>query len=327
MYDDAFLKRLEDGLRGALPRWGVGPDAPLRLLTISENATFLAEDERGRPMIFRVNRPDYHAKDEVLSELAWINALRAAGAADTPEPIPTADGGLIGGFEDEGHWRNVVAFEFMPGQEPAPGETLAVWFRTLGAVTARLHGHVRGWTPAAGFRRKTWDFDAMLGERRLWGDWRDGMGLDDAGRAVIERAAAVLKARTDAYGAAPARFGLIHADLRLANLLVDGDRLSVIDFDDCGFSWFMYDFAAAVSFMEHDPFIPELLDAWLDGYRTVAAVAPEDAAMMPTFLLLRRILLTAWIASRSDAPMAQAMGVSYSHGTVELAERYLARHG
>ena len=59
---------------------------------------------------------------------------------------------------------------------------------------------------------------------------------------------------------------------------MDGRDLGVIDFDDCGFGWYMYDLAAAVSFIEHDPRVPELIDAWARGYRTVlelpAAVEP-----------------------------------------------------
>ena len=46
------------------------------------------------------------------------------------------------------------------------------------------------------------------------------------------------------------RFGLVHADLRLANLLVEDEKVNVIDFDDCGYSWFMYDFGTAVSFID-----------------------------------------------------------------------------
>lgn len=327
MYDDAFLERLETNLRPALPRWGLAPDAPVRLLTFSENATYLAEKDDGRKIVFRVNRPGYHTDDELLSELAWIESLRAEGVVSTPEPVRLLDGGLLGGFEDDGQWRNMVAFEFMSGAEPEPGAQLAPWFRTLGAITAGLHDHSRAWARTSKIKRKLWDYDAMVGETLLWGDWRKGLGLDATGSAVIERACAALKARTAAYGSQPERFGLIHADLRLANLLVDGDRLGVIDFDDCGFSWFMYDFAAAVSFMEHEPFIPELEAAWLDGYETVGTVTAEDRAMMPVFLLLRRILLTAWVASRSEAPMAQAMGHAYSQGTVMLADRYLTEHG
>ncbi len=48
----------------------------------------------------------------------------------------------------------------------------------------------------------------------------------------------MLRDRLAAFlGTGPQRYGLVHADTRLANLLVDGGRVSVIDFDDSGFSW------------------------------------------------------------------------------------------
>jgi Ser/Thr protein kinase RdoA (MazF antagonist) len=232
---------------------------------------------------------------------------------------------MLGSLEDDGALRHVVAFEFMRGREPEPGTDLAECFRVLGRVTADLHSHVRNWRPADGFRRKTWDFDAIIGDRPVWGDWRAALGLDPAGRAVLERLALRLRAEVEAYGVTPDTFGLIHADLRPANLLVDGDSLAVIDFDDCGFCWFMYDFAAAVSFMEHEPFIPELQDAWLAGYAEVAPMKAADASMLATFVMLRRMQLTAWIASHAETPTSQAMGEPFTQGTVELAERHLSR--
>jgi Ser/Thr protein kinase RdoA (MazF antagonist) len=327
MYDDAFLNRLESRLREALPRWGLSPAASLRLLTISENATFVAEAEDARRVVFRVHRPDYHTPEEIRSELAWLDALRRDGVAVTPEPLPMADGELLGAIDDEGAVRHVAAFAFMPGREPEPDADLAEWYRILGDVTARLHTHARGWRPGPSFRRKTWNYRSMLGEEPLWGDWRAGLGLDEVGRVLLQRTCGAIARKLAAYGDGPDRFGLIHADLRPANLLVDGDRLAVIDFDDCGFSWFLFDFAAAVSFMELEPFIPDLQETWLSAYARTAPIGSEDLAMMPTFLTLRRIQLTAWIASHAETPTAQSMGAAYTHGTLELTERYLARDG
>ena len=65
----------------------------------------------------------------------------------------------------------------------------------------------------------------------------------------------------------PTVSALSTADLRLANLLIDGEAVKVIDFDDCGFGWHMYDAATPVSFYEHEPQVPRLLEAWLKGYR------------------------------------------------------------
>jgi Ser/Thr protein kinase RdoA (MazF antagonist) len=141
----------------------------------------------------------------------------------------------------------------------------------------------------------------------------------------LEQALSLIRRRLDSYGAGAERFGLVHADLRLANLLADGAHLRIIDFDDCGFSWFLYDFATAVSFIENDAMVPELLRAWVAGYVKAAPLSAEEAREIPTFVVLRRILLTAWLASHAEVPLAREMGPAYTAGTVALALEFL--HG
>ncbi|HQT63886.1 MAG: aminoglycoside phosphotransferase [Acidocella sp. 20-57-95] len=326
LYDQDFLNRLEAGLRSALPGWGLSTSAKLRLLTISENATYLAQEGAAR-LILRVHRPNYHTEAEIRSELAWIAALHAASIITTPRPIPLRNGELLAGFSDGQSQRFAVAFEYMSGDEPDTSHNLVKWYKVLGEITARLHQHSRQWQRPANFARKLWSFETIIGPRAHWGDWRLAPGLDAAGKATLERAAALLAAQTKAYGQTPDRFGLIHCDMRTANLLVEAERLGVIDFDDCGMSWFVYDFAASVSFMEHESFIPDLMAAWLEGYRHVAPLADEHAQALPMFVMLRRIQLTAWIATHAETPTAQAMGEAYTNGSVALAARYLSEHG
>lgn len=324
LYDNSFLMRLEEGLRGALARWGLSDGTQLRLLTISENATFQARDPvTGRDIVFRVHRPDYHTRAEIESELAWLAALTRHDVVPTLTPIPQLDGRLIADIDDDGTVRHTVAFELLKGKEPAAGDDLARWFRELGAVNARLHAHAKTWQRPEGFVRKTWDYETMLGDVKLWGDWRGALGLDEEGRLVLERTTRVLCDLLDAYGTGQDRFGLIHADMRVANLLVDGNTLSVIDFDDCGFGWYLYDFAAAISFIEHEPYVSELQAAWIEGYRTVATLPDDECAILPVFVMIRRVLLTAWIASHSETLTAQEMGEAYTHGTVALARAFL----
>lgn len=325
-YDDTLLARLTAGVQAALPRWGVGSDADLALLTVSENATYLIRDGERR-LILRVHRPNYHSETEIAGELAWIADLRVQAVVPTPRPVPTVDGALVVSFRDEADTRYVVAFEHMAGSEPNAGDDLPRWYRHLGAITARLHSHARAWKRPQGFQRKTWTFDTMIGPSGYWGDWRDAEGIDPAGLAVLEQVHERLKAQTTAYGQAADRFGLIHCDMRPANLLVDGDRLGVIDFDDCGLSWFAYDFAASISFMEHEPIIPALMDAWCDGYRSIAPFPDEQARALPMFVMLRRMQLLAWVASHAETPTAQAMGPAFTRGTIELAKTYLATSG
>jgi Ser/Thr protein kinase RdoA (MazF antagonist) len=328
LYQDAFLQRLETGLRMNLPKWRLAETAPVSLLTISENATYVVDDEeKGRRLVLRVHRPDYHTEAEILSELTWIAALRQDGVVETPRPVPAEDGTLLCSFADGDTRRYVVAFEHMSGKEPDPSDDLVKWYGRLGEINARLHGHGRAWQRPPNFVRKLWNFNTIIGKNNYWGDWRAGLGLTEEGRALLERAATRLEEKTRAYGTGRDRFGLIHCDLRPANLLVEGNRLGVIDFDDCGLSWFPYDFAAAVSFLETEPYLGDLMAAWVEGYRKVAPLSKEDEASLPMFVMLRRMQLTAWVASHAETPTAQSMGEPYTQGTLDLAEAFLSENG
>lgn len=328
VYGDDFVEQLRQGLSGLVAGWGLPASCTVRTLNISENATFKAVDPAsGKQIILRVHRPGYHQPDEIQSELDWIHDLRCEGVVATPTPLPMDDGSYIGSMVAAGDVRKVVAFEFMTGVEPEQGASIIPGFRELGAISARLHRHARAWRRPATFRRKTWNFETMLGSAPLWGDWREALGLTSEGKAILERASVELQKYLAAYGEGPERFGLIHADLRLANLLVDGDRLGVIDFDDCGFSWFVYDFASAVSFFEHEPIVADLQSAWVEGYRTVEPLSDADVAALPTFVFLRRFLLTAWVASHAETPTAQSLGAPFTTGTIELAEAFLSKTG
>ncbi|MFC3231466.1 phosphotransferase enzyme family protein [Marinibaculum pumilum] len=325
LYQDSFVEELRAGAAGLVHEWGLSPRTEVRLLNLSENATFRADDpEAAAPVILRVHRPDYHSRAEIESELAWIQALIADRIVATPPPLETRGGGHIAQFDHHGQVRNVVAFAFMEGQEPAADDGLAEGFRELGEISARLHAHTRAWQRPPGFIRKTWNWETTVGPAPHWGDWRNALGLEAPGRALLERVCMALKDRLAAYGEGPGRFGLVHADLRLANLLADGDRLGVIDFDDCGFGWFVYDFAAAISFIEHEPIVPALKEAWIAGYGTVAPLSMEEVAAIPDFVMLRRLLLTAWIASHAETPTAQELGgPAYTDGTLAIAEAWL----
>ncbi len=53
------------------------------------------------------------------------------------------------------------------------------------------------------------------------------------------------------------------------------------------------------------------------GYRKVIDLPAEDEAEIPTFIMLRRLLLVAWIGSHSETDLAQSMGVEYTQGRLD----------
>jgi Ser/Thr protein kinase RdoA (MazF antagonist) len=323
--EPAQRRRLDLIASDALTCYPVPPGTTAALLTVSENATYAIEEPDGARSVLRVHRPGYHSRAAIESELAWIQAVRADGVVRTPAVLPARDGAhVVTGRHPDGEWRHAVRFAWVEGDHPHSAR-LVDDFGELGAITARLHAHSRQWVRPPGFTRFRWDVQTSIGPAGHWGRWQDGMAVGAAEREVLGRLAAALDLRLAAFGDGSDRFGLVHADMRLANLMVGPGpgSVHVIDFDDCGFGWFLYDLGASLSFIEHDPQVPGLIDAWVTGYRRVAPLSAQEEALLPTFVLLRRLLLVAWIGSHADTDTARAMGPEYTATSCDLAERYL----
>jgi Ser/Thr protein kinase RdoA (MazF antagonist) len=311
--------------RLAAEGYGFSSDCTLELYPLTENWTYRIANGSGRSTVLRLYRPEGRPAPEILSELAWMKAIRRYEPTLVPEVIATTDGGEVLELVRDPLPRCFGAmFGCAPGHEPADDELVA-WFPKLGAITARLHQHARAWQPPGWFERPRWDLVTTLGDRPHWGPWHRSVDAPDE-RRQLGRLADVVTVRLARFGTDPARFGLMHADLRLANLLVDGQRLTVIDFDDCGFSWFMYDLACALTFNEARPDVDELIGSWVEGYRTIEALAEDDEAEIPTFLMLRRLMLSAYIGLRPDTELAHELRqTGFASESCALAERYLAR--
>lgn len=310
--------------RASLAAYGRAADSTLRLLSLSENATYLVEG--GEPMVLRVHRPGYHSLDAIRSELTWMKALRTETSVTTPELICAQDGSHVVAAEVDDAVLHVDAVSYIRGCT-AEEDPDAVGFDELGRLTAMMHDHARRWSAPAGFTRFRWDLETILGPQARWGNWRLAPGLTEQDRNWIGRAAADISDRLMEFGCEPDRFGLVHADLRLANLMVDpsdpGSGITVIDFDDCGWSWYLADLGAAVSFIEDVPAGERIISEWLTGYLNVGSIAPDHLELIPTFVMMRRIMLTAWIASHFDADAAIGVGEDFAANTARLAERYL----
>lgn len=318
---------LADVARRALAHWGLAERTPLTLLNISENATYRVDCvERDAPLILRVHRTGYHSVNAVRTELAWMTALQEEAGVRTPQAIAADDGEMIKIIESPAfdEQRMVVMFAFIEGAEPDESALLEPFSR-LGAIAARMHRHSRGWRRPAYFERLVWDYPGTLGENGNWGRWQDGLGLDDAARVVLGEMDKLICKRLKRFGTGPERFGLIHADLRLANLLETDNDTRVIDFDDAGLGWFLYDVATALSFMEGRDDVDELIAAWVGGYRREATLSDEEIAEIPTFLMLRRLAIIAWIGSHSETDLARELGVPFTAASVPLARHYIEK--
>lgn len=326
---DALLERLGLLANESLDLWDLPAGATARLINVSENATFVVEAPGNYKSVLRIHRENYHTRNAISCEHAWSKALNEEGGVRTPGILAGRDGSTIQTSRVEGLpcQRHMVMFEFVEGHEPDERADLVAPFEELGEIAARTHNHSVSWRRSANFERLVWDLDTVFGPKATWGDWRDAPGVTDEIRAVLEQLQPVVVQRLVSFGKAPQRFGLIHADMRLANLIISNGATRLIDFDDCGLGWFMYDFAAGISFMEDHPQVPALKDAWVRGYRKARQLSDEDVAEIGTFIMMRRLALLAWIGSHIEVDTAKELAPAFAPVTAELAEEFLAKTG
>ena len=272
--------------------------------------------------ILRLHRANYHTRRAIECELAWSAALTREGGVSTPQFFAGCNGDAIQTvYADElGGERHMVMFAFLDGSEPDPSQDLVKPFEQLGRIAAKTHNHSVRWRGPSPFVRPSWVEETVFGERATWGDWRAAPHIDWEVRAILERLETTVTDRLEAFGKPPERFGLIHADMRLTNLLINKGETRLIDFDDCGFGWFLYDFAASVSFMEEHPQVPALKQAWIQGYRSERQLSAADEREIETFVMFRRMALLAWLGSHGEVAKVQELAPTFAEGTAKLAE-------
>ena len=303
-------------------------DTAVSLINHSENLTYRLDEPSGPKSVLRVHRLGYQSHSNILSEIMWMDALRRDADIETPHAMAGPDGQLVQEIQVLGaRKRWCVRFQWIEGETPEETdqfEELIEPFGQLGEVTARLHQHARKWTPPDNFVRQRWDDQGTIGKNPIWGRFIEGPALSSGDKQLLNDCADAVRMRLRRFGQAPDRFGLIHADMRLANLMFHEGNIQVIDFDDCGSGWFLYDLGTALSFMEDRPDVPELVAAWVRGYRKVLALSEEEEDVIPTFIVLRRLTLLGWAASRGKTGgLAQELGEPFSRGTCMLAKQYL----
>ena len=303
---------LTERARFALGRWHL-PEQQPQLIKYRENAVFKVVLPEGRAAALRLHRPGYHSRHALASELAWMADLRRSGVS-VPEPIPTPDGALLVCLETgQAELQYADLIGWIEG-EPlgASGQPLrrtraelSALFDKVGREMARLHDAAGRFSAPVDFVRPAWNAEGLLGEEPFWGRFWDCPGLEHEDRDFLARLRARLHGELAAI-APSLDHGLIHADLVRENILVDDERVTFIDFDDCGFGFRLFDLATALLRNRGEPDYPTIRQSLLEGYLGVRPLMRAEFQHLPLFLLLRGLTYIGWAGARPELPDSKA---------------------
>jgi Ser/Thr protein kinase RdoA (MazF antagonist) len=298
----------EDALaaaRYALTEWDIDV-ASLEAASLTENIVFRVSASDGANYVLRLHRPGYHTLDELLSEQKWTAALMDAGI-DVPVPRATRSGAGYTGVDVAGEHRYAGVLEWVEGktmssliEKSVEPDFTTTRFSQLGEIIATLHNQATEWDPPPGFTRHSFDSDGLMGEKPFWGRFWESPEAN----AKQQGALATLRNRIykvlTSFSRERELYSLIHADLHPGNIIVHGERLHLIDFDDAGFGWHAYDLAVALTMDEQDTDFDTISEALYAGYRKHRQLDERTLSAVPLFLLVRALVQTGWFAGRPE---------------------------
>ncbi len=332
---DEQAQRLTRLAEQALSHWGVRDCTPW-LIKYRENAVFEVRDREGGRAALRVHRQGYHSDDSLDSELRWMSMLQQAGMA-VPTPIALQNRAaershmaVVRGDQTPGDWQ-VDILSWMPGRElgevgvplDLAKHDVAPVFEAIGECMATLHNLSTEWQGAAAMQRHAWDCDGLVGGDPLWGRFWELEALDAEQRKLMRSIRQVVADDLQRYGQTADNYGLIHADLVPENVMLHEGQVQLIDFDDAGFGWHMFEIATALHWLVEEPQFELMQASVLAGYQRLRPLSKTDLDTLSLFYLARSLTYLGWVHTRSQTATAVEMTPVMIDIATSLGEQYM----
>ncbi|XRG79091.1 phosphotransferase [Rossellomorea sp. GAMAL-10_SWC] len=220
-------------------------------------------------------------KEMVLQEIDFINFLHMQGVK-----VPRADRNLR---EEDG--RVITYFEYIDGEQidvTNPNHWNKPLFEQWGKKLGKMHSLAKKYKLSE-VHRPAWSHKSV-----------DVFGIRDQLVPNMKEFYDKHMEKLLQFQVTSDTFGIIHNDFHLGNIILVGNTLFTIDFDDCAFNWFAQDFATAFyhaywqqnSFNKvSEQFIETFMVNFFKGYKLENLLHHDIVKQIPIFLKLREIFL------------------------------------
>jgi len=236
--------------------WMLDGDS-LRYIGFSEN--HVSQFTHGGENYFiRLSPENHRTKDQIYSELHFINTLYAKGI-NVAKPVESIQGNLVEDIQigQQNHWavvfRGLNGGEFNYNQSDNP----EVHFRKIGIMLGEIHSVSKAYKPPNELKRFLWKHDKTIKHVHLY--------LSSTEEVVLSKFSSLID-WMETLEVDKETFGLIHGDFGPTNYRLVGDSISAFDFDDSCYHWFAYEIAIVLYPHGWRKGASRLLKALLQGY-------------------------------------------------------------
>lgn len=292
----------------AMRRWRLTP-LSIRRLGLGSNIVFMVTT-RAAKYVLRLQQARDGKAAQLRSELQWLAAIRRNTNLLAPLPVlALADGheqlylGLRHDMLPPPSLVYAVLFEYISGGIKSARELIARDVYRIGEYLGRLHSDAQFDAPAD-FDRPRLDWEGLFGYDSPYATPRQRSNTSAAQRAILENVAQHLRAPLTKLACKPGSTGLIHADLLAKNIVFRADAIAALDFEFCGWGFYLYDLAPLLWHLkgERASDYHVLEDALWRGYTSVRPTSDGDRELLEPLIAARQLASIRWLLANLRNP-------------------------
>ena len=279
------------------------------------NATFSVETQSGVKYALRININSTRTIQNMLAEVEWVRHLNRTSGIHTPTPVANlTDQYIVSELHaDSGLTLYGVMYTWLDGEEIGDEPTMDQ-LHEVGKAIACLHQESNDFALST-------DAELPRFDDFFWGTedylFSDKSLLAKEERDLIQQAHdLIMQFTNDLYANSPVH--IIHADFHGWNLMWNEGKLSIFDFDDCGFGLEAQDLAVALYYLD----TPEQDQALLNGYKSVKPLPDYSALAMKALLLQRRLMLLNYLFETKNQEHKEMLP-AYLQKSIERVSTFL----
>lgn len=249
--------------------------------------------KEGKSYILRLTHSSHRNESSVLGELEWVNYLHSNGVS-VSKPVFSILGRLTEVVKSDDSFFVVSSFEKAEGRkiyypECMNNEPLS---EMCGEITGQIHALSLNYVSKSIERtRHHWTENYYLKNIRRF--------IPETQRKIFEQYESLQKQIKGLKR--QGTYGLIHGDINVGNFLVNGQKLTLFDFDECQYSWYIEDIAIQLFYMvyvnlndsidERNCQAQRFMQYFLKGYKKHFSIDEESLKYISLFLRLRELIV------------------------------------
>lgn len=240
--------------------------------------------------IMRISHTLHRSIQQVESELDFVNFL-ANNHANVSIPILSINKRLVEIIASDEGFFIVTSYHKAKGSHVRKDTATDLFFENYGKTVGQFHRLTKYYQLLEGLeKRYEWNEDSLILDAEKY--------LPKADQVILEK----LQLLLDYLNQLPKNkdnYGLIHTDVHMGNFYVFDNQLTVFDFDDCAYQWYVSDIAIAlfyyVAFIDNEEVkiakAKDFMKLFMKGYHRENKLDLDAFKQFPYFLKLREFIL------------------------------------